>query len=60
MSDDPYGDILADPSAGGVGGARRLADSYRQLAAHARHAAAAPLHRAAGHACGSSPGSSSC
>ncbi len=33
MSDDPYGDILDDPRAGGVGGERRLADTYRQLAA---------------------------
>lgn len=30
---DPYDDILADRSVGGVGGARRLADSYRQLPA---------------------------
>ncbi len=30
---DPYDDILADRSVGGVGGARRLADSYRSLPA---------------------------
>lgn len=29
--EDPYGDILEDRSVGGVGGARRLADSYPQL-----------------------------
>ena len=30
---DPYGDILADRSAGGIGGARRLADTYTKIAA---------------------------
>ena len=35
MIDDPYGDILADPSVGGVNGARRLADSYPRLTASA-------------------------
>ncbi|MGB3410013.1 MAG: DUF3097 family protein [Microthrixaceae bacterium] len=32
-SSDPYDDILADRSSGGVGGARRLADTYRSLPA---------------------------
>ena len=31
--DDPYGDILADRSVGGIGGARRLAQTYPSLAA---------------------------
>lgn len=30
-SDDPYGDILADRSVGGIRGAKRLAESYPQL-----------------------------
>ncbi len=33
MSQDPYGDILADRTVGGVSGARRLADSYTQVVA---------------------------
>ena len=45
MIDDPYGDILADPSVGGVRGARRLADSYPRTTA----AADMPLlHRSTG------------
>ncbi len=45
MIDDPYGDILADPSVGGVNGARRLADSYQRVTA----AADMPLlHRSTG------------
>lgn len=31
MTVDPYGDILAESSVGGVGGSRRLADSYPKL-----------------------------
>ena len=30
---DPYDDILADRSSGGVSGARRLADTYKKLPA---------------------------
>jgi hypothetical protein len=30
---DPYGDILDDPSVGGVNGARRLADTYAKVVA---------------------------
>lgn len=35
VADDPYGDILADRSVGGIGGARRLAQTYPTLAARA-------------------------
>ncbi len=41
----PYDDILADTSVGGVGGARRLADSYDKVAAKADMAL---LHRSTG------------
>lgn len=44
-SDDPYDDILADRSVGGVSGARRLADSYPKVAARPDLAL---LHRASG------------
>lgn len=33
MSNDPYGDILADPRVGGVGGQRRLSDTYTKVPA---------------------------
>jgi hypothetical protein len=33
MGSDPYGDILADRSVGGIGGARRLSDTYTKLPA---------------------------
>ncbi|MCB1255516.1 MAG: DUF3097 family protein [Microthrixaceae bacterium] len=32
-TDDPYGDILADRSVGGISGAKRLAESYRSVTA---------------------------
>ena len=35
VADDPYGDILADRSVGGISGARRLADTYTKVAARA-------------------------
>jgi hypothetical protein len=42
---DPYGDILDEPTVGGVGGARRLADSYTTLVARPDMAL---LHRPTG------------
>jgi hypothetical protein len=43
--DDPYGDILEDRSTGGVGGARRLSESYPRVAAVPDMAL---LHRSSG------------
>lgn len=44
-ADDPYGDILADRSVGGISGARRLADSYLKVVAQPDMAL---LHRSTG------------
>ncbi len=44
-SEDPYGDILADRSVGGISGARRLAQTYPQVVASADMVL---MHRASG------------